>query len=124
MIHYAMLDATGVYPHTAGRGVALPKGALETPGDLLPAQIIRMMLDDGVWVPRPEVPPMAVTPPLVTCEGLPTGSTVTVSDGETGEVLATLTDPISLELPDPGPYQIEVTPPLPWLPLSQRVIVP
>lgn len=49
-----------------------------------------------------------VTPGLVTCEGLPVGSVVTVTDGETGEVLATLTDPTSFELPDPCPYAVEV----------------
>ncbi len=65
-----------------------------------------------------------VTLPLVTCEGLPTGSTATVTDRETGEVLATLTDPGSIELPDPGPYAVEVTPPLPWLPRSLLLIVP
>jgi len=102
----------------------MPEGAEETPGDLLPVQIIRMMLDGGVWVPRPEVPPLAVTPPRVTCEGLPMGSMVTVTDGETGETLATLTDPTLLDLPDPGPYQIDVTPPLPWLHLRVRVITP
>jgi len=124
MIHWATLDPTGVYPHTAGRGAGLPEGAVEVPGDLLPAQIIRMMLDGGVWVPRPEVPPLVIALPLVTCEGLPTGSTVTVTDGETGEVLATLTDPAFFELPDPGPYAVEVMPPLPWLPRSLLVIVP
>ncbi len=53
MIHWATLDPTGVYPQTAGRGLSMPEGAVEVPGDLLPAQIIRMMLDGGVWVPRP-----------------------------------------------------------------------
>lgn len=57
MIRYAVLDQTGVYPLTAGRGAILPDGAVETPGDILPAQIIRMMLDGGVWVPRPEGAP-------------------------------------------------------------------
>jgi len=124
MIHYVTLDPTGVYPHTAGRGGVLPEGAVETPGDLLPAQIIRMMLDGGVWVPRPEMPPLRVEATMVACDGLPAGSTVTVSDGETGETLAVMTDPAFFSLPDPGPYQIEVAPPLPWLPLSQLVIMP
>jgi len=123
MIHWATLDPTGVYPQTAGRGLGLPEGAIEVPGDLLPRQIIRMMLDGGGWVPRPEVPPLAVTGGLVTCEGLPPGSVVTVTDGETGEVLATLTDPTFFELPDPGPYSVDVTPPLPCLPRSLLVIV-
>lgn len=78
----------------------------------------------GVWVPRSEAPPLVVAAPLVTCEGLPPGSVVTVTDGETGEVLATLTDPTFFDLPDPGPYAVEVTPPLPWLPRSLLVIVP
>ena len=124
MIHYVTLDPTGVYPHTAGRGGVLPEGAVETPGDLLPAQILRMMLEGGVWVARPEVPPLVIAPPRVICDGLPPGTVVTVVDGETGETLATLTDPRFFTLPDPGPYQVDVTPPLPWLPLSQRVVMP
>lgn len=124
MIHWATLDPSGFYPLSAGRGIAMPQGAVEVPGDLLPAQVIRMMLDGGEWVPRPEVPPLVVAAPQVTCEGLPPGSVVTVTDGETGEVLATLTDPTFFELPDPGPYSVEVTPPLPWLPRSLLVIVP
>ncbi|MDP2738707.1 MAG: hypothetical protein Q8O82_08405 [Pseudorhodobacter sp.] len=94
------------------------------PGDLLPAQIMRMMLEGGVWVPRPELVAPVVTPGLVVCADLPAGTLATVTDGETGEVLATITDPTRIELPDPGPYSVEVTPPLPCLPRSLLVIVP
>lgn len=58
--------------------------------------------------------------------GLPTGTVCTVFDGQTGEVLATLPEvagEVMIELVDEGPYQIETTPPLPYLYHRMQVIV-
>ena len=88
MIHYAFMDATGVYPRQAGDAKSLPAGAVEAPfkSDWLKD----MMLVAGVWTDRPRIAEPVIDNTIgvaVRFAALPVGTTCRITDMETGEVL-------------------------------------
>jgi hypothetical protein len=122
MIHYAFMDGSGVYVRQAGDAKSVPSGAVEAP--YRSDRLIGMMLVEGVFQDRPRIAEPVVEGGNVVFSDLPAGTTATVEDLETNEVLATLTETagaITIELVDAGAYHIQLTPPLPWLPHRLRV---
>jgi hypothetical protein len=125
MKYFVRLDASGLPSGWGIRPAHLPEGTVEVDAAvyvLLPG----VWFDGTAWQARPTVAAHALTAEGVAIAGLPASATVTVEDGETGQVLAT-TGPapdgsLDVALPDPGPYEITVTAPAPWLPWTLRVV--
>jgi hypothetical protein len=120
MIKYAVLSDDGLFVEAVGSAVVAPAGAIELPGVFDLSQALRCQVVAGELVPRPSIPPLVLTVAGVRVEGCPVGTLVVVHDLEVSEVLAEITttavDPVAdLALPDPGAYQIEVCPPLPYI---------
>ncbi|PKP85814.1 MAG: hypothetical protein CVT80_00255 [Alphaproteobacteria bacterium HGW-Alphaproteobacteria-2] len=89
------------------------------------ADLARDMVQGGLVVPRPDVPPLPAGGPApfaVPLDGLPSGSAVRVQNEE-GEALeiTDMTEPLTLI--DAGVYLVEVSPPWPWLPVAADVEV-
>ncbi len=116
--NYVILDEAGVYPVSVGANFTIPEGAVEVDQDA--NGYLTCMLVDGLWEGRPEVSPPLVVGNIVTFTDLPDGVTITVRDLETQAVLAVTDEPV-FQLTDPATYEIEVLPPLPWLPWTGRV---
>lgn len=77
---------------------------------------------------RPELPPIARVGTAWTVSGCPVGARVEVIDDTGGEVMflgeaATDGEDFTFDLPDAGKYEINVVPPLPWMPIIQKVTV-
>lgn len=126
MIRYAILDQDG-YPIRTGTRHALPEGAVALPPQLDGDAALRMRLADGAWIPRPQIPAPVIAGGMVSFNDLPAGAVAEVIDGETGETLARIAEAaggIVIELADPGPYQVEVEAPRPWLVWRGRVMLP
>ena len=125
MIRYALVDTDG-YVTGAGSGPRLIEGAEELPEGITPQAAIHLQLLDGAFVPRPTVSEPKVTDfeasgRAVQFTDLPPGTTAEITDTEIGAVIVTLPEVkgvIEIELPDPGRYRIEVTPPRPHLPMT------
>lgn len=128
MKHYAILDPSGV-PIEAGSRRSLPQGAVELPPGLSAERAVTMMWTGEDWQPRPaisnpEVLDMGGQPRLIFTD-LPAGSLCEVVDRETGAALvsAVMEGTFDVLLGDAGPYRVEITPPLPWLPYWMEVDV-
>lgn len=79
-------------------------------------------------VPRPTLPPISESGGAWTVSGLPAGTVLEVGDvsGTESMHLEEIAEDGALRefsFPDPGTYEISVIPPLPWMPLIQRVTV-
>ena len=125
MIGWAILDPSGRVPVSLGRSREVPTGAVALPKGLATEVAATLMLDAGAWVPRPALPEAteAAGPAglVVSWTGVPAGTVARVFDGEVGTDLATASEragAITLTLADPGPYVIDLRPPLPWVPVS------
>ncbi len=102
---------------------AVPEGAVEVSAEVL-AALPGLWFDGRDWRQRPMARQGATAEGLALAD-LPDGATVTVEDAETGEVLAEVGPDrdgrLDLSLPDPGVYEVTVTAPPPFLPLTARV---
>lgn len=124
MITYARL-IDGV-PVQSGRGHIIPEGFVQAP-NIRPELVYDLMVVDGEWVPRPVLPDPVTVDGVTTIKGVPPGTVCEVNDLDVGVILATIEEDgglIEIDLPDPGTYLLEYTPPRPYLPLSVRVVTP
>lgn len=123
---YAVFDETGVYPLYLTNQAKPPEGGVEI-GDILPERIADMMWLDGQFVPRPRIgdPNVFEEDGILTVEyQAPDDTTATVVDLFTGEKLGevlSVDGKVTIEFQDQGGYQIELTPPLPYLRKQTRV---
>lgn len=129
MIQYSWADAEG-FVVRAGSGFTLPDGAIELPEGLTAMASVHHMLVGGAFVPRPVLPNPVINRldagVLVQFTDLPTGTMAEVIDAAIGCTLGSEPEAkgaILIELPEPGLYLIEVTPPRPFLPLSVKIEV-
>lgn len=110
MMRYARLNAHGVPDLTSTHQ---GDDMVEVPDGIDP---MTHMCPSGIWVPRPRVE-LSVQGNRIDLAGMPPGTVLEVID--VGASATLLTDTLegdeSLMLVDPGSYQIEVTPPMPWL---------
>lgn len=119
MMWWARMDQTGTLPlemrtYPAPGWVAMPAGS--------DATLAALMLQDGVWVPRPMLPAaveaMGPAGLIVIVEGLPDDAVITVHDIETGELLAVegpVEGTVELMFADAGRYQLDASAPRPWM---------
>lgn len=125
MIRFVRLDAGGLPVGWGVRPDRLPEGAMDVDAGIL-AQMPGLWWDGTAWQARPSAVAHVLTAEGVAIAGLPADATVTVEDGETGEALASLAPApdgsLGVALPDPGPYDITVTAPAPWLPWTLRIV--
>lgn len=130
MIRYAFVDAAG-YVTGAGSGPKLRDGAVELPEGVTPMASIGMRLVDGVFVPRPDLPDPVISQAegqglTISFADLPPSTVAEIIDAEIGVSLGFEPEAnglIQIELPDPGRYEIILTPPRPYLPRSLNVEV-
>lgn len=123
MIRFVRLT-DGIPTSWGTRPDSLPAGAVEIDPDTF-AALPGVWFDGAAWVARPTVTGFAETAEGVAFTGLPSGAVVSVEDGETAEVLATVTPTggaADIALPDPGPYELRVGAPAPWLPWTARIV--
>lgn len=115
---WAKMDDSGVYPvelcSTEAEGwLALPAG--------IPAEIaVRMMLVEAEWLVRPEIaaPKVTRSPEGWTVQyAAPDRTACDVVDRDLGwlDRVEAEGGVIQFVLPDAGRYQLELTPPRPWL---------
>ncbi|MBY6141115.1 hypothetical protein KUV26_16890 [Leisingera daeponensis] len=121
MKKFAVLAEDGLSVEAVVSSVSAPEGAvIELPASFDLARVLRSYVAGGALMPRPEVPPPVQTAAGIEITGCPPGTAIMVHDVLGGEVLAEIvTDEAAqgaaFSLPDPGLYQVEVTPPFPYL---------
>lgn len=123
---WARMDETGVYPLeiktvTANGWVAMPHG-------LACEVAAAMMLVNGEWVDRPAVKAPTVTRSKegwVIAYDAPKGAVCDVVDRDLGwlDTVAATGDRLEFVLADAGPYQLEITAPLPWLGRTDNLVL-
>ena len=127
MIWFVLLDSNNLVA-AAGRAATLPAGAVAVPnysGTLM--GLSRMVMTNQQLVSRPMSASVQSPGHQHTLTDMPVGTVVTVFDATGGEILelfATATEgqTETIDLPDPGAYDISVVAPLPALPLDLRVV--
>lgn len=86
------------------------------------------MLVGENWVPRPVCPqPMAVTPGVWQINDVPEGCCAEIYDEEFAAFMGradAIGGTITIELPDPGMYKVEISAPSPWLRAVARLETP
>ena len=123
MQKFAIVDANGV-PVLLGSNQIAMDGSVPIPefDDL--AGYAGKWWDGAAWQDRPRMPEPIIGAASMDWTGLPTGATATVTDGDTGAVLATATESggaIDLTFGDPGRYLIDVTADAPWMPWAGEI---
>lgn len=123
---WAKMDDSGVYPvelrsEEAEGWLALPAG---TPAETA----VKMMWQPGEWIARPEIAAPTVTRNAdgwVIAYGTPDGTVCDVIDRDLGWLDSITADASAIQfvLADAGPYQLEVTPPRPWLGRTDNLVL-
>lgn len=119
-IKFAILDGSGLVVSTGiAQAEAVPEGAVSLAWASDLATIARGYFVDGIWQARPAAPALQETGPntwrLPEC---PAGTVLTIADCEDGTVLidGPVSGDVDFQLVDPGQYQVELIPPVPFLP--------
>lgn len=127
MMKYAILDENGI-PLVLAEETSLPSGAVLLDGSAHLETLSRQMVSGGVWVDRPVTILTATSGPsaVVTLVASSEAASVRILDMDAGEVLLETTagPGADWEFVDPGSYQIEIEPALPWLPATLQLEVP
>lgn len=125
MKSYVTFNADGTVA-SAGIGPYPPADAFPFAPPLEAAGLAGMML-----VPRPELGAVTRVDGVFTTPALPAGTEVEVLDNSGSEQLyhgtvaeAEAGTTLSFDLTDPGSYEISITPPRPYMPISYPVTVP
>ena len=117
MIAYALLKPNGCID-LAGISRQPPPGYVVLPPGLTPEFAPLLMHQEGQWLPRPELPPVALTGAGFAIVDCPEGVTAEVFDAETGVLLGRAISEggsLSVETPDPGGYRVELIAPEPFV---------
>lgn len=131
MKKYVVFSADGLSVQSVDTGLAVPPEGMEIPMEFDMKQILRSYPLNGVLTPRPEAPPLTEIGGVFSVLDCPVGTKIIISDTAIGEVMAdivtTANDPSpAFTLPDEGFYQIEITPPFPYLHriIAQKIPIP
>lgn len=124
---WVVTDGNGVVTGCANRGDP-PAGAIVLETDLSVSQLAMMQIVNDVPVPRPTGPEIVSDGTTHTVTDCPEDTVIEVHDLIGGEIASTHTvtvdgDDVAVTLADAGSYRIEVTAPLPALPVYLEVIV-
>jgi hypothetical protein len=123
---YAKMDDSGLYPVELQ---SIPReGWVALPAGTAAEVAVAMMLVEGAWVARP-----AIAAPTITrtdagwavAYTAPDGAVCAVVDRDLGWLanVEALGGYIEFLLGDAGPYQLEVTAPLPWLGRTDNLVL-
>lgn len=120
MPRYAILSSDGLFVEAVATAPVVPEGALLVSGAVSLSHVLGCMVVGGELVPRPRAPRPYIGVGSVEVLDCPPDTLITVFDVEVGEVLgsavATASAPgVFFSLPDRGRYQVEVSPPHPFL---------
>ncbi|MEL6889497.1 MAG: hypothetical protein AAFO86_12430 [Pseudomonadota bacterium] len=126
MIWFVFLDSNNLVA-SAGRATTLPPGAVAVPnypGTL--EGLSRMVMTGQQLVSRPLSAAVQSQGHQHTLSNMPLGTVVTVYDATGRELLVEFTtttegESETIDLPDPGTYDISAVAPLPALPLTLQV---
>ncbi len=111
---YAELGAMGC-PVQVGTAPELPEGKVEIPAATI-ADAWGLMLVSGEWMPRPVLAAPVMSGLTVMLPDAPEGTTIEATQGSS---ITTVTG-AAITVPAAGGYWIEVTPPLPTMPMRFR----
>lgn len=129
MISYALMDETGQIPVALGRSARPPVGAMHLPNVPDVSALAGRMLVDGSWIDRPTLAAPVITQTaagwMVAYVDVPDGAICDVADRDLGwlDRVDAEGGAIEFTLPDAGPYQLEITAPLPWLGRTDNVVL-
>lgn len=120
MKKYAILSDDGLFVEAAGEAKFVPEGALELPAGFDLALVLRGHIVAGELVARPQLPPPIQSLNACDINECPPGTVITVRDVELSEVLIEFTTSLEnpgahLAMNDPGTYQFDIAPPLPFI---------
>lgn len=130
MKHFVFLGAEGV-PYAAGCNRIVPEAAIELPPGISAEQAMNMMWTGEAWQARPQILDPTVSDdegfPVLEFADLPDGAICEVIDRDTGGSLVHLEPDaegnLMLTLGEAGPFRVEVTAPLPFMPYFLEVDV-
>jgi hypothetical protein len=102
----------------------VPDGYVEAP-EMRPLE--SLMYAEGEWSVRPNLTEF-IAGPVTEIPPLPIATTVEIDDMIHGEIVLSLVTDVegwseTIDLTDPGSYEIELTPPLPYMPMRKKVTV-